>query len=341
MKHLILLTLLISCAHKVTTDGGEGKYDPSMYETLAPSDLLTYAQTVVKREQRNPDDVTLAQIRRSPRGEIRRVGLVVFESEIQPSRSGIASDRNVYLSVRGKQLLTEEFWRHWDQQLRTLTGSGVEWVRRKDLAQSQAYRSAGSIAENYYLTWHAALTDEDVFWREPGKKIPEESLLLPSGMQDLSMVLVPAMDLMGGPKPGQHQHHWMNDLCKELKLDAVVIVHVGAEWRRGAVDKRTQEKIPEEVRIKLRATTMYPWSTYHAVGESLGKTNLRKINVPLGHYEVSAAIPLQITISPEGESFASAMSNVIGPVRTHIKRLGGLVQERVTSDIHQTLKAAK
>jgi hypothetical protein len=341
MKNLFLLLFVISCAHKVKTDGGTSKYDPSVYETLSPADLMTYAQTVVKREERSPDNVSLSQIRKSAEGEIRRAALVVFETEIQPSRSGLASDRNVYLSARGKQLLAEELWRHWDRHLRELTSGAVEWVKRKELIESKAYRTAGSVENNFYLEERAQLSDQDVVWREPGKRIAEETLLLPAGMQDLSMVLIPAQDLMGGAKPSQHQHHWVNDLCKELNVDAVVLVHIASEWRRGSVDKRTQEKIAEEMKLKLRATTLYPWKTYHTVGEGLGKTNLQKLNVPLASYEAETKLPLQITMPESEETFESAMNNVINPVRTHLARLSGLVQERVTSDIRQTHQAQK
>ena len=336
MKYLLCLLLVVSCAHKVTTDGGQASYDSATFEGLNPQDVPTYAQTVVKRETRDPEKITLAQFRAHPAGQIHRIGLVILETEFQPSRSGLASDRNVYLSARGKQILAEQQWGLWDGELRRLSKESLTWPKREELTAATSFASTGATEPDYVLKAWDRLNEDDVFWKTPGQRIPSESLIQPAGFRDLSLVLVPAYDLMGGAKPSQHQHHWVNDLCKELKLDAVVIVSVGAEWRRGGVDKRSKEVIAEEMKIRVQATVLYPWSTYHAIGESLGVRNLPKVNVPLASYQVNATLPVTITVPENEENFRSAFRNVINPVRTHYSRLASLVQQRIISDLHQT-----
>ncbi len=336
MKYLLCLWLLVSCAHKVTSDGGQATFDTAVYESLSPQDLPTYAQTVVKRETRDPEGVPLARFRQHPAGQIRKIGLVIFETELQPSRSGLASDRNVYLSVRGKQILTQQLWRIWDRELRRLSSQSVTWVTRDELIGAKSFASAGSTEPDYVLKDLSRLTEEDVFWKNPGQTIPTDSLVQPANYRDLGIVLVPAYELMGGPKPSQHQHHWVNDLCKELELDAVLLVSLGAEWRRGGVDKRTQAVIPEEMKIRSQASIVYPWSRYHTIGESLGEKKLSKLNVPLASYSVNVTVPAKITIPESEESFTTAFENVIVPMRFTARRISTLVLERIVTDIHQT-----
>lgn len=336
MRFFLCLLLLVSCAHKVTSDGGQVSYDSATYEALSPEDMPTYAQTVVKRETRDPENVTLEQFRTHPAGQIRRIGLVLLETEFQPSRSGLASDRNLYLSARGKQILTEQQWIFWNSELRRLSKDGLTWPTREELVTAKSFSSAGSPEPDYILKFGDRLAEADLLWKAPGERIASETLLRPAGFRDLSLVLIPAYDLMGGPKPSQHQHHWVNDLCKELRLDAVVIVSVGAEWRRGAVDKRTKEVIPEEMKIRAQATVLYPWSTYHTIGATLGLRNLPKVNVPLASYDVRATLPVQISVPESEENLATAFDHVINPVRRHYMRLGSLVQERIISDLLQT-----
>jgi hypothetical protein len=307
-----------------------------VFESLSPQDLPTYAQTVVKRETRDPEGVKLSRFRQHPAGQIRKIGLVIFETEFQPSRSGLASDRNIYLSVRGKQILTQQLWSMWDRELRRLSNGSVTWSTRDQLIGAKSFASAGSTETDYVLKDWGRLTEEDVFWKNPGQKIPTDSLVQPANYRDLGLVLVPAYEMMGGPKPSQHQHHWVNDLCKELELDAVLLVSLGAEWRRGGVDKRSKAVIPEEMKIRAQASIVYPWSRYHTIGESLGEKNLPKLNIPLASYGVQVSVPVKITLPDGQENFSAAFANIIGPMRSTSTRISSLLMERIISDLHQT-----
>ncbi len=336
MKYLFCLLLVASCAHKVTTDGGQASFDPAVFESLSPQDITTYAQTVVKRETRDPDGVKLDDFRKHPAGQIRRAALVVFETELQPSRSGLATDRNVYLSAKGKQILTEQLWDYFNNELNRISEETVTWVSPRKIKASKVFASGGFTVPDYIIKRPSYLNEEELFWRQPGQKIPEESLLQPANYRDVGLLLVPAIDLLGGAKPSQHQHHWVNDLAKELEVDAVVVVFLGAEWRRGGVDKRSQEVIPEEMKVRAQASVLYPWGRYHQVGEALGKTNLPKLNVPLASYNVKASFPVTISVPENEETTNKAREMVVVPMRRTLNRLSSLMIERMLTDIRQT-----
>ncbi|MFP5459093.1 MAG: hypothetical protein ACLGG7_10190 [Bacteriovoracia bacterium] len=331
MKILGLLLVLVSCAHQVRKEGGQAPFDPATYAQLTAQDLPTYAQTVVLKEERDPEGITHTELRQSPHGQIKRAAILVFETELQASRSGLAKDQNVYLSARGKQILTEELLAHWEKELHRTTR--VEWVPRRELLSSKAYRSAGFTETDLILSSKFSLSPEDVLWRMPGKKIPEETLLMPRNYQDISMVFVPGAQLMAGPKPSQHQHHWVNDVARELNLDAVLVVYVSADWRRETIDKNTQVKTPEGLTASVLGSLLYPFSKYHAAVAEKSSYSVAKVNVPFGVYSLKATKPLTITGAPE--TFDGAQQSVITPVRETVEQMTTLLIERMASDLHQ------
>lgn len=335
MKGVILLPLfvLISCGH-VRTDGGQASFEPAVYSTLSPADHATYAQTVVKREERDPDGMPLKQIVTSPKGALKKMAIVLFETQFQPSRTGLAATgRNAYLSVRGKQILTERAFRQW---ARALEGaSGVTWVKRQDLEKSAAFRAYGSVVPDHILHKNATLTDEDVFWKNGGQEIPMTTLMLPRNQQDVSVLFIPATEMMIMPKMVAHQNHWVNDICKELGVDGVVLVSSVVSWSAGGVDKRTKEIIPEEMKFSLDASILYPFSTYHAAAKDK-RAELAKKSVPLAVYSVKANVPVTITLPEDQQTFESIQKHILTPFETHYAALTGLMVDRMVTDIQQT-----
>ncbi|MBY0516981.1 MAG: hypothetical protein K2P81_08745 [Bacteriovoracaceae bacterium] len=339
MKFFTLCALMFfySCAHKIIADGGQAPFEKEKYEQLSPSDLATYAQTVVKKEQRDPDSMSLKEFTKTSEGEIRKIGLLIVESEIQPSRSGLATERSVYLSPRGKQLLTEELYHSFFQHLKALSPKKtLHFLKSADLFLSSSYRSAGSPSNDYILATNAHLTGEDVFWRLPGKNIPEATILTPRGFQDMSMIMIPAYDLIGGAKPNQHQFHWVNDVCKEMGLDAIVVLHMDASWTRGSIDKRSKEVIPEEMKMSLRGSVIYPWGKFHQAVEAKGEKSLSKLNIPLAAYSIETRFPITLTVEESAETFESAENNIINPLRATFTSFASLMSSRMMTDILAT-----
>ena len=336
MKFLFLL-LVVSCAHQIVSDGGQAEFDYDFFKNMAPEERLTYAQTVVKRERRNPEGVDLDQLSEYKFTKISRIGVVLFETQIKASRSGLASDRNVYLSETGKQNLTEAFYRYFDFELKKLSRTmALDWIQKEELEASNSFRSYGSVYKDFMMNRSKKLSDLDVFWKKGGERIPETSLVMPANMQDVSLMYVPSYELLGGAKPSQHQHHWVNEICKELKLDALVVVSIGADWNRGGVDKRSKEAIPEIMKINVKATTLYPWSTHHRILELQKRSSNQKLNMPLASYSTQVSLPVKITLNESEETFENAMKNVIYPLNVHTEALLSLVAQRMIADIYQT-----
>lgn len=336
---LLLLSLLFTACGSVRTDGGQDSFNPARYMELTPQELPTYAQTIVKREERDPDSITLEQFRHTPEGFIKRIGLVIFETQFQPSRSGLSKGpANIYLSERGKQVLTEEAWRFWDESLR-LMGSrmSVTWIKRKELVSSLAFRGYGSPAPDMIMSRKYDLRPDDFLWREGGKKIPSGSLFSPVDFQEVGLVMIPATEMMIRSKAVDHQKHWVNDICKALNLDAVLVVSSEAEWHVLETDKRTQEVIPEQMEISIKAAVLYPWRKYVAAATRLrGPGEYAKHSIPLASYSVKTEVPLKLSVPPSEQNFATVQEHLLLPFHATYHALANLVMERIMGDIHQT-----
>lgn len=333
------ILLLASCGH-VRTDGGQSSFDPELFAKLKPSEHATYAQTIVKREERDPDGIKLKELIHSKYGSIRKIGLVLFETQIQPSITGLAVGENIYLSDKGKQILSREFFNTWNSMLNTM--SSVTWVKPKTIMKSKAFRGYGSVVIDHILREKAELNDTDIFWKSGGKEIPMGALVLPPNSQDVSILYIPAIEMMGGAKMVEHQKHWVNDICKELGLDAVLIVSSTASWEQGSVDKRTKEIIPEEMKIGIESSILYPFSAYHNAAKDLtGSTSLPKKSVPLAFYSVKTKIPVKISVPESERTFKTIQDNILTPLRTNYLALSKLVIDRIITDIHQTYEKVK
>jgi hypothetical protein len=337
MRMLLVLFFVVACGH-VRTDGGQGQFDPTLYSSLGPSEHPLYAQTIVRREERDPEGITLEELRQSPAGRIDRIGLVLFETQFQPSRTGLAVGQNVYLSPRGKQALAEEAWVFWNQTLRARSlGLGVEWWKRDDMDASAAYRGYGTEQTDFLLSRKHQLNSDDAFWKSGGQEIPMESLVLPSRQQNVSILFIPATEMMLGPKMVEHQKHWVNDICKAHNLDAVLIVSSIASWTQGSKDKRSGEVIPEEMKVEIHSSLLYPFSKYHqAAALAKGLDHLPKKSVPLASYSVKTAVPITLTVPEEQKNFATIERNVLLPLRSTYHALSTLMIERLIQDIHST-----
>jgi len=333
MNHLLnvfLLLLVFGCAHGVREEGGRVPLDWNEARALGPREIATYAQLSVKRSEKDLQEISLKDLRASPQGQLRRLAVVVFESEIQPSRSGLAAEENVYLSARAKQWLTRELYRQWLTSL-SAAAPGLSWASEKELRSSRAFRSSGSVVEDLVLQKNFAFGDADVFWRQGGQRIPEETLMNPPDLQDLSLLLVPATHLMGGASPSQHQHQWVNELCRELQLDAVLVVYHGASWQRAGKDRSSGAEIPEVLRARVEATVLVPFAKWHAALEAKGKRPQQKLSAHLGFYQLEVQRPLDLAGSPK--TFAGAQDAVILPLWDSFALLGDLVRARLVSDL--------
>ena len=157
----------------------------------------------------------------------------------------------------------------------------------------------------------------------------------------MSMIMIAAYDLIGGAKPNQHQFHWVNDVCKEMGLDAIVVIHMDASWTRGSIDKRTQELIPEEMKVALKGSVIYPWGKFHRASEASGIKLLNKLNIPLAAYSIHTRLPITMSVEEPNETFEVAEKNIIHPLSVTVESFVSLMTSRMMTDITSThVKAA-
>jgi len=108
MNKLWLLFFVISCANHVTQSGGNQSYHYQPEREYQIEELRELSEKVVMTSRRDPPLVKLDDIYKAGSNPLRRVGILIFETEIQPTRSGLAGEDKVYVSETGKQLISEK-----------------------------------------------------------------------------------------------------------------------------------------------------------------------------------------------------------------------------------------
>lgn len=338
MKYIssLFLLILMSCSMGVVKEGGERVYTYDVFRDYTSEELARQAPQVVTTEHRDPIDGKLEDLFSKKHPPLKRVGILTFETIIQPARSGLTNFDKIYLSAQGKQLLTEKMLSIWDQSFPIL-GTDIEYVPVSKIKKSRALKSWGQEVDDQIKAKRTQLMPDDIFFMPSGKEVTMLTTLNARGMRDLSLALVPAYEMMHGPKFSEHMKHAVNEVCKELKLDAVMIVMSEVSWSAARIDKHSQEALPEEAKIEIQATTLVPLSSYHKRLEKLGhKRNLHNINVAYRAYESKLQIPINISVPVEQQTFELIESNLLTPMLKTYNDLSHMVQLRIIEDLKKT-----
>jgi hypothetical protein len=333
---LFFLILLTSCSLGVTKSGGERSYVYNVENEYSREALETLSSQLVASLKRDPIKGKLEDLFSSKQTPLKRVGILVFETSIQPARDGLSKQDKIYLSAQGKQLLTEKLLSIWEQSLPIL-GPELEYVPTSKLKQSKTLKTYGLAVEDHIKAKRDGLMPDDIFYIPPGKTISMYTVLNPRGMRDLSLALVPASELMQGPKYSEHMKHAVNDLAKEFKLDAVLVLMSELKWSSAHTDKHSGEIIPEEVKINLKATTLVPLSGYHKRLEALGeKRDLPSISVSYRAYEANLKIPVNISIPDQDQGFDHIEKELLTPMLKTYKDLSQMMGLQIVKDLKKT-----
>jgi hypothetical protein len=160
-------------------------------------------------------------------------------------------------------------------------------------------------------------------------------------MRDLSLLLVPATDLIHGPKWSEHQKHFINEVSKELNLDAVIVVMSQLAWTASHFNRHTGVSVPEEFSLKLKASTLVPFHSYH---ERLSQIHLKQnpmMTVCYRHYASEINVPLMISVPEENKNFSSINKELLLPVMKSYKDLSQMMILRLTDDLRLTFHGSK
>ncbi|MGE3611595.1 MAG: hypothetical protein AB7I27_18535 [Bacteriovoracaceae bacterium] len=329
------LLFLTSCSLGTISNGGDRTYVYDAHKDYSFEDLAKLAPQVVRVSKRNPPVGQFDQLFDPKLGALKRVGIIVFETVIQPTRGGLAENNLIYLSAAGKQLLTEKMLSIWEQSF-PMIGPDIKYISTKKIKNSKALHSYGSEVQDHIQSLHTQIDPDDIFYRPKGKLTTEYTTLSPRGMQDVSLMLVPAAELMMGPKWSEHQKHFVNDVSKELKLDAVIVVLSEINWTAEHVDKHSGEFIPEQMVLKIHASTLIPIKQYLSRLNQLKMNDERAVNICFGNYESEMKFPIKISVTENEQNFNTIEKEILLPMQKVYKDLAQMTIFSLTQDLRKT-----
>lgn len=335
LRFLFAILFLTSCSLGTKSTGGKHRYryEPDFEYTL--EDLHELSPGVVSMEKRDPRVGTLDKLFDAKLPDIKRIGIVVFETEVQPTRSGLSGHDKVYVLEQGKQLITEKLLSQWEEGM-SLVAPDLHYMRTDDIRTSKALHQYGLQVEDYIKTDRLKIDPDDIQWLPPGKKTPLFTVMNPRGMRDLSFMLVPASELMGGPKWSEQNKIFLNDICKELNLDAVIILMSSVSWTAERKDKFTNENLPEEINLKIKATTLVPFGNYHDRLKSLKERERPVINVAYRYHEGQLKMPVKISIPENEQNFEQIEKRILDPMFKGYRDLSFMMIHRMAEEIRKT-----
>lgn len=332
---LFLLLFLASCSLGGHRSGGEFSYLYQDNKEYTPSELQLLSPAVITTSFRDPPFGKLEDLFGSRQKPLKKIGLVIFESEIQPTRSGLSGENLIYVGEAGKQIMTEGLHRIWEDSMRLLSPV-VSLTSQSTLKKSKAFRAYGVAEKDYVLSRRSTLAPDDIFFLESGKNTTTKTIMNSRGMQDLSFLLVPAYELMRGPKFSEHNKHFINDLAQELGLDALVIVKSNLSWTTAHTDKHSGESLPEGIHLALESSVLIPLHSYRERLEKLGSKEDSKVTICYRSYEGKLLLPASFPRAGNEQTFESIQKDLLLPMMKGYSDLTQMMIYRLSDDLKKT-----
>ncbi len=336
LRIFFILFLSASCSLGVVKKGGTEPYLYDVHSDYTVQDLEELAPKIVETKKRDPQFGKESDLFDKKLPDIKRIGILIFESSVQPTRSGLSDENKIYLTDQGKQLLTESFLTVWDQSF-PLLGEGLDYVATKKMKKSKALHGYGVAVEDHIKSKRYAMAPDDIFYLPAGKNTTTTTVLNPRGMQDVSFVLVPATELMMGPKFSEHNKHFLNEVVKELKLDAAIIILSEASWTASHWNKHSGEFVPEELAVKISSSILLPFTAYHDRLKVIGiKDQQPNTTICYRAYEAQVKVPVLISVPAENENFETIQTELLSPLGKSYKDVAQMVMVRMIHDLKLT-----
>lgn len=335
LRHIALTFFLVSCSMGTIKTGGEDLYFYDTQAEYTTDHLKELSHKVVRTSQRDPQVGKLDELFGKKQAPLKRIGVIIFESEIQPTREGLAKRNMVYVSESGKQLMTEDFLTIWEQSLK-IVSPDLDYVPMSKIKEAKSFQNYGLAEEDYIKVNRSTLAPDDIFFLESGKKTTTTTILNPRGTRDMSFLLVPAYELMGGPKWSEQNKQFVNDVVKELKLDAAIIVMSEARWTAAHTDKHSGELVPEEIIVKIKSSVLLPLSKYHERLRVIGNKATPNVTLCYRSYEGEIKFPALISHPEESKNFKTIQDFITVPVMKTYKDLAIMTIMNITEDLKRT-----
>lgn len=337
MLRIVLgLFVLSACSMGTVKMGGEEAYRYDARGDYTSEGLKELAPHVVKTLYKDPKEGKHEELFSSKQRPLKKVGIIIFESIIEPTRGGLSGQDKIYLSEQGKQLLTEKFLNIWEESTGIIAPE-IYYVPTKEIKEAKAFHEYGSAAVDYVKSDRVRLDPDDMFYLNSGKNTTSVTNMNARGMRDMSFMLVPAYELMGGPKWSEQNKHFVNDVMKELKLDAAIIVMSEVSWSSAHKDKYSQDFVPEELTFKLQASTLLSLSQYRQRLDKIGKKNNQPdVTLCYRAYQSELKIPVEISVPDMDQNFKTVEKQLLNPMLKSYKDLSQMMLVRITEDLQKT-----
>lgn len=335
LRLLAGLLVLSSCSMGTIKSGGEKSYVYDKRSEYTSEELKELAPKVVTTSQRDPQVEKLDKLFGKDQKPMKRVGIIIFESQLQTTLDGLARGNMIYMSEQGKQIMTENLLRIWEESQKILFPE-LDYVNTAKVKKSPSFHKYGMAEDDYVKSRRSTLSHDDIFFIESGKKTTTTTIVNPRGMRDMSFLLVPAYDLMGGPKWSEHNKQFLNDVAKELKLDAAIIVKSEINWTAAHKDKFKDDFVPEQAVISIKASTLVPLSQYHERLDKLKNSSRPNVTLCYRTYESELKIPIFISVPEEMKNFDTIEHELLSPVMKTYKDLAQMTLMQMTEDIKKT-----
>ena len=335
LRIILSLLLVTSCSLGTKSTGGKHRYryEPDFDYTV--EDLKALSPGVVMMEKRDPRTGTLDKLFDRKLPDLKRIGIIVFETEVQPTRTGLSDKDLIYVTEQGKQLISEKFLSLWEEGM-PLVAPDLDYVATDRIKSSKALPQYGLEVPDYIKAERTKIENDDIQWLPEGKKTPMFTIMNPRGMRDLSFMLVPASELMKGPKWSEQNKIFVSDICKELKLDAVLVIMSKVSWSAARKDKFTNENLAEEMKLSIKATTLVPFGNYHERLKELGESERPVINVAYRYHEGKIAIPIEINIPERDRNFTEIENRILNPMFKAYRDLSFMMIDRMATELRLT-----
>jgi hypothetical protein len=331
------LFFLTACSLGTVKTGGDKPFTYDPHRQYTATELAELSPLVVTTAKKNPPVGKIDELFAPNLPDIKRIGIVVFETQLQPVLGGLSGKDKVYLSDQGRQLMTEMLFQIWTESLPLLKEQKFSFVPLNELKKTKSFSLYGQEVEDQIKSDRYRLAPDDIFFIPPGKTISSALTTNPRGMRDLSLLMVPASELMSGPKFSEHAKYFINDVMKELQLDAVLVIKSEIFWTSGRVEKNTGNVIPEELVIDVTSSTLISFSQYHDRLKASGlKDFSSKVNVCFRSYKGKINLPIHLPSDEEDQSFNVIEKNLLNPLMKSYKDLSQMMMDQILSDLEST-----
>jgi hypothetical protein len=225
--------------------------------------------------------------------------------------------------------------RTWEDAFGLLSPE-FDLTSKETLKKSRSFRSYGRKENDYILSARKALAPDDIFFLEAGRKTTITTMMNPRGMQDISFLLVPAYELMRGPKFSEHNKHFINDVSRELGLDALIILKSDLSWTVAHVDKHSGENIPEAININLESSILIPLHSYEERLKNLASKEESRVTICYRSYQGKLQIPVTFSRIEKEQTFEMIQNNLLLPMMKSYSDLTQMMIVQITTDLKKT-----